>query len=63
MDDLLPARYYRFRIIAVNSVGESDASDPSPIQEPLKMPSQRKLLRLIKFAAVNTFLELFSSHI
>lgn len=38
---LQPSRYYRFRISAVNSVGEGNASQPMPVV-PIKMPTQRE---------------------
>ncbi|XP_070184420.1 protein sidekick-2-like [Littorina saxatilis] len=39
VSNLQPSRYYRFRISAVNSVGEGNASQPMP-KNPLKMPTQ-----------------------
>ncbi|PVD38929.1 hypothetical protein C0Q70_01554 [Pomacea canaliculata] len=39
VNNLLPSRYYRFRISAVNEVGEGNASQPMP-NPAIKMPAQ-----------------------
>ena len=39
--DLLPSKYYQFRMMAVNRVNESLPSDAAPKQA-IKMPAQRK---------------------
>lgn len=41
MSNLSPSRYYRFRISAVNTVGEGNASQPMP-NPAIKMPTQRE---------------------
>nr|KAG5713399.1 hypothetical protein BaRGS_024947 [Batillaria attramentaria] len=40
VSNLQPSRYYRFRISAVNTVGEGNASQPMP-NPAIKMPAQR----------------------
>ncbi|RUS74988.1 hypothetical protein EGW08_017255 [Elysia chlorotica] len=39
IEDLLPSKFYRFRMIAVNRVNESPPSEPAPTQA-IKMPAQ-----------------------
>ncbi|GFR99899.1 protein sidekick-1 [Elysia marginata] len=39
VEDLLPSKFYRFRMIAVNRVNESPPSEPAPKQA-IKMPAQ-----------------------
>lgn len=44
--NLRPAKFYQFRVIASNEVGEGQPSAPKP-EPPIEMPQQRMCLSLI----------------
>ena len=46
VSNLRPSRYYRFRISAVNTVGEGNASQPMP-NPAIKMPTQREYIAVV----------------
>ena len=62
VSNLNPSRYYRFRISAVNAVGEGNASQPMP-NPAIKMPTQREfqsLHLLLFFFFIIIFIAFFS---
>lgn len=51
VSNLLPSRYYRFQLTAVNKLGESPPSDAAP-SGAIKMPAQRKFFVFVFFVRI-----------